>query len=319
MNENLKFNLIENETAYEVSASQDISGEVVIPDLYEGGPVKRIAKWGFRDCKNLTNIKIPDSVESIGEGAFQSSGIWNNEKEMVYAAGKWLGILYADKWLIKAITGDRPKVKEDLILKDGTTGIADNGINGSYSSIIIPTSLKYIGKDVFYHCPQGGLNDFEKIIVKEGNKIYKTDGNNLIRISDNTLIFGLDGIIPDYIKKIGEAAFDLNLDLKSVIIPDGVTHIEDEAFCACRNLKKIIIPDSVTHIGKDAFFNCRSLPEIIIPGTVKTIGHWAFYRTGEKYENFNIYVKGHTEKPEGWDNDWNPDNQPVHYNWNGNI
>ena len=308
MDEKLNFVLIENETAYEVSASSDISGNVNIPALYKDKPVKRIAKDGFRGCKNITKIKIPDSVESIGEGAFRFCDFYK-ETDM--------GIFYADKWVIKAKTGDRPKIKENLIFREDTIGIADCSIRGSYACVTIPASLKFIGKDVFYHYPKGNLNDFEKITVEEGNAIYKADGNSLIRIYDKTLIFSIDGMIPDYIKKIGEAAFNLNIDIKSVIIPDGVTHIEDEAFKACRNLKKITIPSSVSYIGKEAFFNCRSLSEITIPDTVKIIGKWAFYRTGEKYEIFNIYVKGFIEKPKGWDNDWNPDNQPVHYNWQG--
>ena len=310
MSEKLKYNLIENETAYEISnINQDISGEIIIPPLHEGKPVKRIAKASFMQCKNLTNIKIPDSVESIGEFAFRLSGISDNWNKK--------GIIYADKWVI-SVTDGKSKVKEDMVFKDGTIGIADYSISGKYSSITIPSTLKHIGKEVFFHCHKiGVLNDFEKIIVEEGNKIYRTDGNNLVRVSDNTLIFGLDGIIPNYIKKIGEGAFKLNLDLKSVIIPDSVTHIENEAFCACKNLKEILIPKGVTHIGREAFFNCRNLLKIIIPDTVETIGPKAFNRTGEKKGKFNIFVRGYTEKQKGWDNDWNLDNHPVIYDYHG--
>ena len=46
------------------------SGKLVIPDTIEGYPVTTISDRAFYNCCNLTNVTIPDSVTSIGSGAF---------------------------------------------------------------------------------------------------------------------------------------------------------------------------------------------------------------------------------------------------------
>lgn len=51
------------------------SGEVVIPSEFDGLPVRRIESRAFEGCRDVTNVVIPDSVESIGEYAFRDSGV----------------------------------------------------------------------------------------------------------------------------------------------------------------------------------------------------------------------------------------------------
>jgi hypothetical protein len=45
-------------------------GDVVIPSMIDGKPVKKIDDWAFYGCKTLTSISIPDSVTGIGMEAF---------------------------------------------------------------------------------------------------------------------------------------------------------------------------------------------------------------------------------------------------------
>ena len=48
------------------------SGEVVIPETIEGYEVKWISSYAFSNCKNITEITIPDSVTEIGNYAFDN-------------------------------------------------------------------------------------------------------------------------------------------------------------------------------------------------------------------------------------------------------
>jgi len=50
--------------------SENASGTLVIPSSYKGKPVTKIGDYAFAYCTSLTSVTIPDSVTSIGEGAF---------------------------------------------------------------------------------------------------------------------------------------------------------------------------------------------------------------------------------------------------------
>jgi len=58
---------------YEVAAKdkKTISGEVVIPDTYNGKPVRKLFAKAFEDS-SITSVIIPNSVNVIGSGAFTS-------------------------------------------------------------------------------------------------------------------------------------------------------------------------------------------------------------------------------------------------------
>ena len=75
----------------------------------------------------------------------------------------------------------------------------------------------------------------------------------------------------------------------------------------------ITIPDTVTSIGKYAFSG-NPLTNITIPNSVTTIGERAFgYTDIGYYEIPTINVIGYTEKPSGWNNNWNYYNFSVGY------
>lgn len=83
--------------------------------------------------------------------------------------------------------------------------------------------------------------------------------------------------MPDTVRYIGDAAFDMCHSLESVRLSAGLVTIEDHAFRECENLRSIEFPESLTTIGADAFASCTALEEVTIPKNVVTIGEQAFY------------------------------------------
>ena len=112
--------------------NQDISGDIVIPDIVDGKPVEAIGHSAFAYCENITSVTIPDSVKYIGHQAFY--GCTNLETitfqgEIIYMSYE---ILHGTKWFeaqpdgeiyigstLQTYKGDYPD-NADLIIKEGT-------------------------------------------------------------------------------------------------------------------------------------------------------------------------------------------------------
>ena len=244
-----------------------------------------IGNNAFSGCKGLTNITIPNSVTSIGPGAFSDTAWYNNQPDGLVYAGK---VAYKYKGTMPWCTS--------IVLKEGTLGIGQYAFYGceELTSITIPNSVTSIGDYVFYGCT--GLTSI-------------TIPNSVTSIGYRAFS-GCEGltsiIIPDSVTSIGSQAFYKCIGLTSVTIPDSVTSIGAQAFYNCIGLTSVTIPDSVTSIGAYAFRDCTRLTSVTIPDSVTSIGDEAF----SSWRNLKIYCEAES-KPIGWSSDWNPEHRPV--------
>ena len=159
-------------TGWEPSPSY--SGDVVIPEsvTYEGETYKvvGIRDFAFYGCKNLTSVKIPVSIRTVGVEAFRGcSGL-----TAVYIddLAAWCNINFATEadlpsWASPEMSSNPLSYSKKLYLKQagsyslltklyipfGVTkinGIAFAGSN--IESVTIPNSVKVIGKGAFMEC-----------------------------------------------------------------------------------------------------------------------------------------------------------------------
>jgi hypothetical protein len=70
-----QFTFRTNNGAITITGYYGPHGDVSIPAAINGLPVNSIADYTFQNLTTLTNVVIPDSVTSIGNWAFSSSGL----------------------------------------------------------------------------------------------------------------------------------------------------------------------------------------------------------------------------------------------------
>ncbi len=223
----------------------------------------------FISC-NLKSIKLPNSVTSIGNGAFYGcSGLTSidipNSVTRIddYAFYGCSSLTFID-------------------IPNSVTSIGYGAFDdcSGLTSVTIPNSVKSIDTWAF-----NGCSALKKVIVEDivawcGISFSGPDSNPLnnahhLYSDENTEIKDLK--IPDGVTSIGRLAFDGCSGLTSIDIPNSVTSIGEYAFEGCSGLTSVTIPNSVTSIGVYTFCGCSSLASIDIPNSVESIGNWAFY------------------------------------------
>ena len=192
----------------------------------------------FRN-QNIESYIIPDSVTSIGNGAFSGCSSLSS-----------------------------------IVIPNSATTIGEWAFSNcsSLKYISIPKSVICLNGNPFVNW-DGKLECLSPNFIYEGDVLFNKDKRKIISFRNQNIE---SYIIPDSVTSIGDSAFWGCSSLSDIVIPDGVTSIGDSAFWGCSSLSSIVIPESVTSIGDGAFSDCSSLFNIVIPNSVTSIGSDTF-------------------------------------------
>ena len=253
----------------DLAFQQKILTSIRIPDS-----VRSIGKGAFFGC-GFTFIHIPDSVTSIGKDAFMGCRFTSiHIPDSVTSIGKGAFSLSSLKsihlpnnlisieshvfWGCKAITS--------IHIPNGIVSIGDNAFQdcSSLYSVSIPDSVTSIGNCVFEDCKALTSIRVPDSVIDMGYSVFSgCSALTSIQISNN-------------VKSIGNSLFQGCASLNSVHIPEAVLSIGYNAFSKCGALTSINIPNCITSIGEGAFSECKSLTSLQIPDGVMFIGNSAF-------------------------------------------
>jgi len=220
---------------------------IVIPEK-----VKGIGDRAFADCSNLTSVEIPNTVTSIGAGAFGNTnlrtvyipGSVTDIGNMVFSQSRNLISIEVDpnNSYYKSIDGvlynksattllECPNRKAgDLIIPNTVVSIVKSAFDGGnevLTSISIPASVNQIGQWTF-----ANLWGLVSIHVDAANASYSSENGVLYDKSKKTLLLypqkknDSSFTIPSTVERIPEIAMSNNTYITTLTIPASVKTIE---------------------------------------------------------------------------------------------
>ena len=221
--------------------------------------VTSIGYGAFYGCSGLTSATIPNSVTSIGEGAFwDCSGLTSvTIGNSVTSIGRWAfsGCSSLTTLNFDAINYPDVVSTDDYFSVSPFTGTALTTVN-------IGDSVQRIPANIFRGCINLTTLNFNAI---------NCHFQRLTSYGYGSSYCPFDGI-----------------PLTTVNIGDSVQRIPNNFVRGCGGLTSVTIPNSVTSIGDSAFENCSGLTSVTIGNRVTSIGNSAFkYCSGLTTLNFN--------------------------------
>lgn len=271
-----------------VVRGETLSGDLMIPSSvnYMGQDyiVNTISTAAFINCTELTSVTIPNTVITIMTNAFYGCTslyrlyLPNCNVRFIGSAAfnktAWLeaqptGLVYIGQLFYTYKNPSTMADNTDIILKDGTTCIADEAFSGckKIASVYIPTTVKTIGNKAFASCSALKSVNIPASVTNIGKSCFVNCS------SLQSIVF------PNSISYINSNTLDGCTSLDYVQIPTSVKFICSNAFYGCKSLTNVIIPTSVKGIDSGAFMNCTSLSYISIPNSVVYLGENAFTNT----------------------------------------
>ena len=197
--------------------------------------------YAFANVTCIESVQIPNSVVSIGNGAFEDC---SSLKSITVSDGNPC---------YESVNGL-------LLTKDGK-GLVQ-GVNGN---VVIPDSVSKIG-----NCAFSGLGGLTSVVIPESVTTlgsYAFDG--CCELKSIT--------IPSGVASVSWGAFSGCDGLRNATIGNGITSIEGSAFYNCSSLMSVVIPVSVMSIGNNAFYNCALTVVYVGKGDserIKTLYEW---------------------------------------------
>lgn len=274
-----------------------LDGCVNLKKLVLPESITKIADDYFQDAKYLEEIVISSKTESIGDSAFDGSGLKkityngyvSDEAETLKTSVFPATLKTIGKYAFMGTQLEKVVLPETLNgvefnSKGNVSGysIKDGAFSASaLKSVVIEGAETYFamnssGKDgVFANCVQLTDVKFMAETAQYGkNLFYGCTALTSVQLPSKATALGeymfvectaLTSItIPESVTTLCYGAFR-GSGIKEIEIPAGIEAIPNWTFMDCANLTKVVFHEGLTSIGSHAFENCTALEKVELP------------------------------------------------------
>lgn len=199
---------LDGTSAVITAVDRSISGKVKIPEKFGVVSVASIGKEAFKNCGEITELTVPQSVKTVEEGAF--SGCGKLEKVS----------FLSDKVSFGAGVFEDCKKLSDVTLPKNSEKISERMFSGckSLEKIILPEGLSSIGAKAFF------MTSLEEAVIPENVTVISEGAFSVSALKKVKLSAKLETIAAD--------AF-YGCSLTDVVISSNVKFIGTRAFGSC--------------------------------------------------------------------------------------
>lgn len=274
-----------------------LDGCVNLKKLVLPESITKIADDYFQDAKYLEEIVISSKTESIGDSAFDGSGLKkityngyvSDEAETLKTSVFPATLKTIGEYAFMGTQLEKVVLPETL----NGVGFTSSGKVNSYSikdgafsasalkSVVIEGAETYFAmnssgaKGVFANCVQLTDVKFMAETAQYGkNLFYGCTALTSVQLPSKATALGeymfvectaLTSItIPESVTTLGYGAFR-GSGIKEIEIPAGIEAIPNWTFMDCANLTKVVFHEGLTSIGSHAFENCTALEKVELP------------------------------------------------------
>ena len=257
--------------------SDDWDGELDIPSSvsYDGRTFV-VNDLDLSNCKNLTRVRIPDTISAIPEQAFAGctalksveipSSVTSIGAEAFRGCTRLRTIELPDSVTeIPDYLFDGCWRLREVRLGANTTKIGEYAFQDCefLQHIHLPDSVQVISQYAFENCKN--LVDFHMPASIKRLEIYALEKTPIMQqegpIYLGNVLCGFGGRMPAH---------------ACLEVRDGTTVVAEAACRECDNLEAVILPGTIVNVGYEAFGSCDNLKHVSLPKSLKSIGDGAF-------------------------------------------
>ena len=243
---------------------------------FSGSNLTSVPKGAFSADKALTTVKLPATLETIGESAFDNC----ENLSKINSTTKGTAQLPSN---VKTISGYAFRNNYNIskfVIPAATDNIDLSAFNAT---------LNYTQQDI----DSGKYNPIKEFVVDSANENYKAtsgvlytkDGTQLLRYP--MMKAGKSFTVPSGVTRIVSSGMGSNNNLETVKIGTSVKQIDNQAFYKMQNLRSVDFGTNTTvKLADNSFSSLSSNPKVVFYGAAGSTAE----AYAKKYSSFITFV-----------------------------